>query len=96
MPPSLYGITNSNRKFDEPRFWGKNRFNSAFPAALACYIRDRGTPAMYIDLDENFNTRVSERDFSYIFGTTLPSSELYFAFKSIYEPFRQFVEDQLV
>lgn len=96
MPPSLYGLTNSNRNFAEPHYWGKNRFNSSFPAALACYMRDRGIPAMYIHLENNGRTQLSEQDFSYIFGIDVPSSGLYFAFESIYEPFRPFVEDQLV
>lgn len=96
MPPSLYGLTHSNRNFADPHYWGKNRFNSSFPAALACYMRDRGVPAMYIHLDDNGRTELSEQEFSHIFGTNLASSELYFAFESIYEPFRSFVEDQLV
>lgn len=96
MPPSLYGITHSNRNFSEPHYWGKNQFNSSFPAALACYMRDRGIPAMFIELDENCHTQVSGRSFDYIFGTDLPNDQLSFSFESIYELFRAFVEDQLV
>lgn len=96
MPPSLYGITHSNRNFSDPHYWGKNQFNSSFPAALACYMRDKGIPAVYIELDEDCKTQVVERDFDFIFGTTLPNDQLSFAFESIYEPFRNFVEDQLV
>lgn len=59
-------------------------------------MRDKAIPAMYIGLDEKCQPELSERDFSFIFGTELPNSDLYFAFESIYEPFRSFVEDQLV
>ncbi len=96
MPPSLYGITHSNRNFANPDHWSKNRFNSSFPAALACYMRDRGVPSMYIELDENCGTQVSERSFSFIFGTELPSDQLFFAFEATYEPFRSFLDGQLV
>jgi hypothetical protein len=96
MTPSLYGLTHSNRNFADKHFWGKNQFNSSFPAALACNMRDQNIPAMYISMDKVGGTELSEQDFSFIFGTDLPNSELYFAFVSTYEPFRSFVEDSLV
>ena len=96
MPPSLYGVQNSNRNFDDPHSWGKNQFNSSFPAALACYMRDLGTAGVSIKLGADLNTFIAEVPFDEIFGTSLPNNELYFAFESIYEPFRIYVEDQLV
>jgi len=36
--PRLFGIVNSNRDYATPYSWGKNQFNSSFPAALACYL----------------------------------------------------------
>lgn len=42
MSASLYGIENSNRNFADPYYWGKNQFNSSFPIALTCYMRDQG------------------------------------------------------
>lgn len=35
---SLFGLKNSNRDFSSKDNWGKNQFNSSFPAALACYM----------------------------------------------------------
>jgi hypothetical protein len=51
--PRLFGIANSNRDFTDPQTWGKNQFNSSFPAAFACYLYSRGLDAVYIKTDGN-------------------------------------------
>jgi hypothetical protein len=61
--PSLYGLINSNRDFSSPYAWGKNQFNSSFPAALACYMRDKKLPAVYIKHGKKSNTTLSEISF---------------------------------
>jgi len=96
MPtPSLFGIIHSNRDFADPYYWGKNQFNSAFPVALACYMRSRATPLVYVTyLNEN-KTTISELDVSDLFGSSLSSEELYFSFESRFEPFRNYVHDEL-
>lgn len=93
--PSLYGIKQSNRNFADPYYWGKNQFNSSFPAALACYMRDANLSAVYLRLDSECKTNISEADLSEVFGTKLPNKDLYFSFETIYDPFKAFVADQL-
>jgi len=92
---ALYGIRHSNRNFADPYYWGKNQFNSSFPAALACYMRDCGLSAVYIRHAENRQTAVSEIDFSDVFGSSMENGELYFSFEDVYEPFGRFVHDAL-
>jgi len=48
-PSGLYGIIHSNRSAD--KHWGKNCFNSSFPAAVACYMLDKNIPAIYNRLE---------------------------------------------
>jgi HindVP restriction endonuclease len=93
--PSLFGISHSNRNFSDAYYWGKNQFNSAFPVALACYMRSRGIPLMYVQYKDEKSTKVSEVGLDQVFGSTLPDSKLYFAFESRFEPFGQFVHDDL-
>ncbi|HDP35036.1 MAG TPA: HindVP family restriction endonuclease, partial [Candidatus Hydrogenedentes bacterium] len=93
--PALYGITYSNRNFADPYYWGKNQFNSSFPAALACYMRDKKVPAVYLSLTSECKVNVSEIAIEKMFGTELPNSEIFFAFETAYEPFRDFLEDNL-
>ena len=50
MPTGLYGIEHSNR--DSNDHWGKNCFNSSFPAAMASYMMEHDFPAIYIKLED--------------------------------------------
>ena len=47
---SLFGLNNSNRDFTKAEAWGKNQFNSSFPAALSCYLDHQGLAANYISI----------------------------------------------
>jgi len=96
MPtPSLFGISRSNRDFTDPYYWGKNQFNSAFPVALACYMRAQSIPLVYITYRDELGTNIGELDVSEIFGSTQANDALYFSFESRFEPFREHVHDEL-
>ncbi len=91
--PGLYGIVASNRSNAD--LWGKNQFNSSFPIALACYMRDHGQKAMYLTLNENLKVVATELSFDQIFNSTLPNNELYFSFESKYEPYQKYASDDI-
>lgn len=80
--PKLYGIENSNRH--GPNLWGKNQFNSTFPVALCCYMRDHGLKPVYIFVDENFDHCISDRTVSVedVFGTTATGDGVRFEFET--------------
>ncbi len=87
---SLYGLVNTSRKGKD--LWGKNQFNSAFPAALACYMRDHNHGAVYVNLTDNLKTQCSVIPIDDIFNTDLPNDKLYFDFESRFEPYDKFVD----
>lgn len=93
--PSLFGISLSNRNFSDSYYWGKNQFNSAFPVALACYMRSKNVPLVYVKYLNETKTDVDEIDVSSVFGSTLSNKELYFSFESRFDIFRKFVHDDL-
>ena len=93
--PSLFGISRSNRNFADPYYWGKNQFNSAFPVALACYMRSEQLPAVYVKFKNTRSTEVGELEISDLFGSALPNEELYFSFETRFDRFRDFVHDEL-
>ena len=68
---SLYGLTTSNRNFEDKYYWGKNQFNSSFPAALACYMRDQGHDALYIRHAADKKTTIDMLPFCQVFGSDL-------------------------
>ena len=52
MPiPSLFGLKNSNRDFSLKKDWGKNQFNSSFPASLSCYLYSQEYKANYLSIN---------------------------------------------
>lgn len=93
--PSLFGISLSNRNFTDPYYWGKNQFNSAFPVALACYMRSQGTPLVYVKYYDETKTEVTEIEVATVLGSVLANNELYFSFESRFDHFKQFVHDDL-
>lgn len=91
----LYGIVQSNRNFSDPFYWGKNQFNSSFPIALCCYMRDCGKKALGIQMSPDLATTITEMSFDDVFGTKLPNDKIYFRFESVFDSFESLVEDSL-
>jgi hypothetical protein len=93
LHPSLYGITHSNRT--GAALWGKNQFNSTFPTALACYMRDKGIPAVYLTLGEDLKVRAEEISIDALFNSERPNDQLQFDFEISYEPYQQYAFDAI-
>ena len=92
---TLYGIEKSNRSADN--LWGKNQFNSSFPASLACYMRDQGINAVYVYLDQDLNVRTREIPVSEVFNVSpdARTGDIEFHFESKYEPYQAFARDDI-
>lgn len=91
--PALYGIVNSNRSQND--LWGKNQFNSAFPVSLACYMRDKGQKAVYLQVNEALDVVASEISFDQVFRSELPNSRLRFDFETKFDAYQQFSYDDI-
>lgn len=89
LQPGLFGINHSNRNFTLPETWGKNQFNSSFPAALTSYLSHRGLAPIYIHLDEQLRTIKGSVSSERLFGIAPNSDDLFFAFESQYTPYQQ-------
>lgn len=97
MSTGLFGIEHSNRRPSD--HWGKNCFNSSFPAATASYMMANNIPAIYIKLDEidgQLKVVASEIPIRKVFncGNRIPSN-LYFAFESTFEPYQAYSFDPI-
>jgi hypothetical protein len=95
MPPpaSLYGISHSNR--GAKALWGKNQFNSTFPTALACYMRDKRIPAVYLTLGEDLKVTVSAITIDELFNTEKPNDQIRFDFESPFAPYQSYALDNI-
>jgi hypothetical protein len=86
----LFGLNNSNRDFSNAKAWGKNQFNSSFPAALSCYLDHKKLAANYISiLNQKFG--INSIDISSVFSIKPNEKNTYFAFEAQYTPFQKYV-----
>lgn len=87
--PRLFGITHSNRDFEQKETWGKNQFNSSFPASLSVYMHGLGMENIYLKLNkelEVFHSKISTND---LYGIDCMSDNIFFSFESVYSPYQQ-------
>ncbi len=87
--PHLFGLKNSNRDFRQPEAWGKNQFNSSFPAALCCYMDSMNLPPVYLCLKNGVYQQdyISIKD---LFKINPLSETIYFSFETpdlTFQPF---------
>lgn len=90
--PSLFGLMNSNRDFCNAETWGKNQFNSSFPASLACYLHSKGLKAVYLLADEKMNNHHSYIGIDTLFGVDPLLEDIYFSFETQFTPFQKYVK----
>jgi hypothetical protein len=90
---ALFGIHNSNREGED--LWGKNQFNSAFPASLACYMRDKNLKPVYLTLDSKLNVVAKKISVDELFNTKTPNKDITFNFESKFEPYQRFAFDDI-
>lgn len=86
----LFGLNNSNRDFSKAETWGKNQFNSSFPAALCCYLHHQGLEANYMAIT-NKKFGINLIDITSLFGISPDDINTYFAFEAQYTPFQKYV-----
>lgn len=88
--PRLFGISHSNRNFNLPDAWGKNNFNSSFPAALVAYLYSKNLKCVYIKTDtenDTFHDYISADD---LFGIAPTDDNAFYAFESVYSQYQPF------
>ncbi len=88
--PSLFGLKNSNRNFSKKESWGKNQFNSSFPAALCCYLHQKSEAANYLKIENGVFSH-SELTIEDAFRIKPDSQDAYYAFESPHTPFQKYV-----
>lgn len=96
LEPRLFGIAQSNRAHAD--MWGKDCFNSAFPAALACYMRANGVPLVYVRAgveNDSLVVQNAEVAVGHVFGVAdnVSNEDLFFSFETKFQPYLEHVHD---
>ena len=94
IKPGLFGQKHSSRDYTKAECWGKNQFNSSFPASLVAYMYSKNMKPVYIKTDEQNN----------IFHTTIESNELlgidplcdeaYYNYEAGFAPYEKFYQGE--
>lgn len=92
--PSLFGLKKTNRDFTQREAWGKNQFNSSFPAALCCFIASKYLQANYLAITKG-KLSPSLIPIKSVFGIDAADKDAYFAFESQHTPYQKFVVGSL-
>lgn len=69
IAPGLFAQdhNNSNRDYSQEKYWGKNQFNSSFPASLVAYMGYKGIKPVYLKTDTK----------NHVLHSSIASSELF-------------------
>ncbi len=87
LKPGLFGLWFTNRDFTKLKYWGKNQFNSSFPASLACYMHSIGINPVYLSLDRDRRVNHSKISLENLFGLPPLTEQLHFAFETVFSPY---------
>lgn len=87
--PRLFGITYSNRDFEQKETWGKNQFNSSFPASLSVYMQRLGLDNIYLKINKELEVVHSKISSNNLYGIDCLSENIFFSFESVYSPYQQ-------
>lgn len=92
--PGLFGLKKTNRDFTQRETWGKNQFNSSFPAALCCFLALKDLQANYLAITQG-RFSPSLIPIKNVLGINPNDNDAYFAFESQHTPYQKFVVGSL-
>jgi HindVP restriction endonuclease len=92
--PGLFGIKHSNRDFTQRNNWGKNKFNSSFPASLSAFLENEGFENIYLKLAQDMRVYHDSISTTKLYGMNPLAEDIFYAFESVYTPFQQLVIGQ--
>jgi hypothetical protein len=73
--------------FSKPEAWGKNQFNSSFPASLLCWMGTQNIAPVYLHLDTVGQFTQGQLAVSSLLGLAPLHPDLFFAFEDAYTPY---------
>lgn len=92
VKPGLFGQNhnNSSRDYTKPKVWGKNQFNSSFPASLIAYMSYKGIEPVYLWVDENNDIIHKNISGTELFGINPLSENAFYNFEAGYSAFEKY------
>lgn len=90
--PGLFGQKYSSRNYSLPYYWGKNQFNSSFPASLIAYMHYKNIDPIYLCTDKSNNIIHKYIPATELLGIDPLSENAYYNFEAGYAAYEQFYQ----
>lgn len=90
VSPGLFGQKYSSRDYRYEDSWGKNQFNSSFPASLVAYMGSIGINPIYICTNKKNEIIHKEIDTTTLLGVDPLGEDAYYNYEAEYYPYEQF------
>lgn len=90
VAPGLFGQKYSSRDYRYEDSWGKNQFNSSFPASLVAYMGSKGVKPVFICTNKNNEIVHKYIDSKNLLGVDPLSEDAYYDFEAGYYPYEQY------
>lgn len=88
--PGLFGQKYSSRDYRYEETWGKNQFNSSFPASLVAYMGAKGMDSVYICTNQKNEIVHSTISSTELLGVNPLSEEAYYDYEASFYPYEQY------
>ena len=92
--PGLFGQNHSSRDYSRLDSWGKNQFNSSFPASLVAYMDSIDVKPIYIKTNkknEIVHTEISGKD---LFGIDPLADDTFYNFEAGFAPYEKYYQGE--
>lgn len=90
VSPGLFGQKYSSRDYRYEDSWGKNQFNSSFPASLVAYMGSKGIDPVFICTNKNNGIVHKYISSTELFGINPLSEDAYYDYEAGYYPYEQY------
>lgn len=94
VKPGLFGQKHSSRDYTKADSWGKNQFNSSFPASLVVYMYSKGIMPIYIKTNKKNEISHSEICSQDLFGIDPLSKDAYYNYEAGFPPYEKFYQGE--
>lgn len=90
VAPGLFGQKYSSRDYRYEDSWGKNQFNSSFPASLVAYMGSKGIDSVFICTNKDNGISHKYISSAKLLGIDPLSDEAYYDYEAGYYPYEQY------
>lgn len=90
IAPGLFGQKYSSRDYRYEEAWGKNQFNSSFPASLVAYMSSKSIQPVYLCTNKRNEITHKYIDATKLLGIDPLSDDAFYYFETGYYPYDQY------